>query len=97
VTEYLSGLGDVFVKKSGESIGRAHYMLAITHPASVQPNQIHAVVQLDGTVARRLLREAAMLVLRLDDGRYLDFVVTSVGGFDNAAEVTASGGLRTTK
>ena len=92
-TQYLAGVGEVFVKKTGQPVCRAHYRIAIAHPSRGGEN-LHAAIDLDDATAHRLLKEASLLTLRLDDGRDLDFFVTGISGIGGDVDVTVSGGFR---
>ena len=91
--DYLGGLGDVFVKKTGDPVCRAHYRIAVSHPGR-DGEDIHGAIDFDQVTAHRLLREAALLTLRLDDGRFLDFFVTGISAIGGVVDVTVNGSFR---
>lgn len=88
--EHLSGTGAVYVKKTRELVGRFPYEL---HTTVAHLRHTDAWIEIDWKTAIPLQREAALLVLSLEDGRFVDFFITSVvvGG---SVDVTVTGGIR---
>lgn len=68
------------------------YELDVTHPQPGQLGRISASIELDHAVGAAAQRAGKMLTLQLDDGREVDFWVTTVGV--SHVGVTATGGLR---
>jgi len=92
--ENLSGIGDVYVRETRESIGRFPFSLrAYQRPGRVIVS-IDLEVKLDGASATRFVTANTPLVLRVPGGRCVDFYVSSVSGFGDRVGVTPAGGLR---
>src|SRR5262245_21618573 len=91
--ERLSGNGKVFLKQSGEPVGQFDYQVDISKRPGSALWHADAAVDLDLMDAIRFQRDGAVLVLRVQDGRYLDFFVTGVSPSSGDVTVTATGGL----
>ena len=87
--EALQGVGMVTVKATGESVGQYGFDLSIDHGTDGAP-YIALVVDIPVAVAARCQRAGLSLELALDDGRRLEFFVTSVGPGGVEAEAVGS-------
>ena len=91
-SERLIGRGDV-LDGSAVVAGACPYELDLHQPAHGRRIQIDVAIEIPATVATRLLRDATRATLRIEDGRQIDFIVSSVRD-GVIVDVTADGPLR---
>jgi hypothetical protein len=92
--ENISGNGEVFIKETGEIVGRFPFRLRTYQRPGRVIWSMDLVVGLDVDSAIPLLNQNARLVLRVADRRCVDFQIASVSRLPDRVEVVASGGLR---
>jgi hypothetical protein len=94
MTDHLSGVGDVVIKRSGETVAtRVSYSAYLTHPDPGRLGSIDAEIDVPTHVAVRLIGAGHLLTLRMQDGREFDFYVQRVSGA-GYVRVQSSGGVR---
>ena len=74
------GSGEVHVKKTGERLGTYSYELVLFRDDDRGVADSVLLIDLDPRTARRCHRFRETLVLRIRDGRHIDFYVNSVDG-----------------
>lgn len=89
----LRGEGPVTVKATGELAGNFAYQVnTFRRPGSVlRSASVH--VDLPVELAMKFLNDNSMLVLRVNDGRVIDFSVSRVNFSTGVCEMTPGGGL----
>ena len=90
--ESLQGQGEVFNAKTLESLGEFAYQLDVNRPMGSVLWETDLSVDLNWKSAVRAQRDNALLTLKVEDGRYVDFYVTQTGV--EYVGVTAAGSLR---
>ncbi len=92
--ENLSGDGEVFIKETGEIVGRFPFRLRTYQRPGRVIWSMDLVVGLDVDRAIPLFNQNARLVLRVPDRRCVDFQISTVSRLPDRVEVVANGGLQ---
>jgi hypothetical protein len=90
--ESLSGEGQVFVRETGEVIGRFPFRLRTYQRPGRVTWSTELAVDLDVESALRLLDHKARLVLRVPDGCLVDFQISGIHRLPHRVAVVANSG-----
>lgn len=89
MTQHETGVGQVVVKRTGESVGQVGYTVRQFYPPGSALLATDATVDLEFMLAAKFQAAREVLTLKLKDGRLMDFYVTTVG-LPHTVEITVA-------